>query len=320
MTTVNEKNVVVLPIVDIVPDPDNIREYFDEDDINDLAANLVEIGQTDPIEVFERGDGKYDLTDGERRWRAATLAGLPTLEAIVVPRPTDEELLYKKVSRALQSRNLTPQEEVKALDAALVVMEVRDKPGEWLAAARKLGISSSLLRDRMKITALSPKVREAFEEGRLDLTAAAALGRLHDSHRQETVAKFIDDNHLSTRFVSTTFIRYLVQNPEMPVLQVFATAQTEHPGLVSHDNKHNEAKTLADRLDEMLRDFQKAEGWLIKCGKEQLMAQLEDRGDYTGEEKLIIEIQRLGALCRSFVKSAGSNDDIPEIISLDRAP
>ena len=293
MTAVDEKNVVAITIADITPDPENLREFFDEDDINDLAANLLEIGQLDPIEVFERADGTYDLNDGERRWRAATVAGLTVLEAIVVPRPSDEELLCKKVSRALQSRNLKAQEEVKALDAALVAMGVRNNPSEWNAAARKLGISSSLLRDRMKITVLSPKVREAFEQGGLDLSAATALGRLDDHKRQETVAKFIDDNHLSTRFVGTTFIRHLVKNPDMPVLEVFATAQTEHPGTISHDTGPKDPTTLADKLGDMIGDFQKVEGWLIKCGKEQLMAQLEERGDYNGGKKMITEVQRL---------------------------
>ena len=77
---VTEATIRLVPIAQIVPDSANLREYFDQDDLEALGQNLVEQGQLDPIQVFERGDGTYDLYDGERRWRAARLAGLSGLQ------------------------------------------------------------------------------------------------------------------------------------------------------------------------------------------------------------------------------------------------
>lgn len=71
---------------------------------------------------------------------------MPT--AIVVPRPSPADLLCKKVSRALQTRNLSPKKKVTAMQAALDALGVREQPKEWIKVARRLGIPPALLRDR----------------------------------------------------------------------------------------------------------------------------------------------------------------------------
>ena len=138
MTT--EATVRTVPITELIPDSANLREHFDQEDIEALGRNLLEQGQLDPIQVFERGNGTYDLYDGERRWRAAQLVGIDTLQAIVVERPSPEDLICKKVSRALQTRNLTPQEELAAIQSALEALGIQSQPSEWTKAARRLGI------------------------------------------------------------------------------------------------------------------------------------------------------------------------------------
>ena len=102
-----ENPIVTIPIDQIKPDAGNLRQTFDEADIQSLAENIKEHGQLDPISVFKRGDRSYDLWDGERRWRACQLAKIPALRAIVVPKPTPVDLLCKKISRAMQTRSLT---------------------------------------------------------------------------------------------------------------------------------------------------------------------------------------------------------------------
>ena len=189
MTT--EATIRLVPLTQVVPDSANLREYFEQDDIEALGRNLLEQGQLDPVQVFERGDGTYDLYDGERRWRAAQLVGIDTLQAIVVERPSPEDLICKKVSRALQTRNLTPQEELAAIQSALEALGVQSQPNEWTKAARRLGIPIGLLRDRMKLTKLAEPVRREFEKGDLDLSAAQAIGRIEDKNRQQEVAKFV---------------------------------------------------------------------------------------------------------------------------------
>ena len=243
-----------VPLTQLVPDSANLREHFEQEDIEALGRNLLEQGQLDPIQVFERGDGTFDLYDGERRWRAAQLVGLDSLQAMVVDRPSPEDLICKKVSRALQTRNLTPQEELAAIQSALEALGIQSQPSEWTKAARRLGIPVGLLRDRMKLTKLAEPVRKEFEKGDLDLSAAQAIGRIEDKNRQQEVAKFVQDNNLNTRFVGTKFIKHLTQNPTAPVMEAYTSALAEERGMPSISRSRDD-QTLITRLNEMLADL-----------------------------------------------------------------
>ena len=312
--------IISIDVDKIVPDPDNLREYFDEEDIRTLADNILEQGQMDPIQVFE-GDGEtYQIFDGERRWRACQLASIQTITAIVIPKPSQEELISKRVSRAMQSRSLTPQEEVRALEAALGALGVSSEPDEWSRVAKKLGLSPQLLRDRMRIPRLTEPVRQKFEEGELDLSAAQALGRLEDPKRQEEVAHFIKENQLHTRFVGTKFIEKLVQYPDKPVLEVYTIAQSELRGAGRISYKPQKEEILADRLEDILADLRRAGTWLEASGREGLLVQLLERQDSIGLTRLVEEIQRLLAMCRAFLKHATENERSANVESPKELP
>lgn len=312
--------VVSIDVDKIIPDPDNLREYFDEEDIRALADNISEHGQIDPIQVFGRDDGTYQIFDGERRWRACQLIGVRTMTAIVISKPLQEELISKRVSRAMQSRSLSPQEEVRALESALVALGVRSKPDEWSKAARKLGLPPQLLRDRMRIARLTEPVRHQFEEGELDLSAAQALGRLENQNRQGEVARFIKDNQLHTRFVGTKFIEKLTQYPDKPVLEVYTIAQSElrEPGRISYKPQKDE--TLADRLEDVLADLRRAGTWLEASGREELLAQLLERHDILGLRRLVEEVQRLIGMCSAFIRHASGKESSEDVERVKKLP
>jgi ParB family chromosome partitioning protein len=312
--------VVSVNVDNIIPDPDNLREHFDEEDIRTLADNILEHGQMDPIQVFEHDGGVYQIFDGERRWRACHQAGIKTMSAIVILKPSQEELISKRVSRAMQSRSLTPQEEVRALETALNALGVGSKPEEWSRVARKLGLSPQLLRDRMRIPHLTEVVRQQFEERELDLSAAQALGRIENPNRQEEVAQFIKENQLHTRFVGTKFIEKLMQYPDTPVLEVYTIAQSElrEPGRVSH--KPQKEEILADRLEDILADLRRAGTWLEASGKEGLLEQLMDRNDRMGLTRLVEEVQRLIAMCRAVLKHATEKERSADVESPKELP
>lgn len=312
--------VVSVNVDNIIPDPDNLREHFDEEDIRTLADNILEQGQIDPIQIFERDGGAYQIFDGERRWRACQLAGIQTMTAIVISKPSQEELISKRVSRAMQSRSLTPQEEVRALETALNALGVGSKPEEWGRVARRLGLSPQLLRDRMRIPHLTEVVRRQFEERELDLSSAQALGRIENPKRQEEVAQFIKENQLHTRFVGTKFIEKLMQHPDTPVLEVYTIAQSElrEPGRISH--KPPKEEILADRLEDILADLRRASTWLEASGREGLLAQLMEQGDSIGLTRLVEEIQRLLAMCNAFLKHATEKERSSDIESPKELP
>lgn len=305
MTT--EATIRTVPVTRIVPDSDNLREYFDHEDLEALGRNLLEQGQLDPVQVFERGDGSYDLYDGERRWRAAQLVGIDALQAMVVERPTAEDLICKKVSRALQTRNLTPQEELAAIQSALEALGIEEQPREWTQTARRLGIPIGLLRDRMKITRLAEPVREEFEKGSLDVSAAQAIGRIEDKNRQQEVAKFVQDNHLNTRFVGTKFIKHLTRNPAAPVMEAYTLALAEERGMPSVSSSKDH-QALIERLNEMLADLRRSVTLIEGAGREGLVSQLINQGRTADFNRLVEGVGRLGAICQAFMKHAQSND------------
>ena len=114
-------SIVQVPCELIKPDPENLRQEFDEDDLIDLGRNIAQVGQLDEITVFpiliddSTWAGFFDLHDGERRWRAAQLTNQSSLRAKIVPRPSSEDLTFKKVSRILQTRSLSPETKLTSL-------------------------------------------------------------------------------------------------------------------------------------------------------------------------------------------------------------
>jgi ParB/RepB/Spo0J family partition protein len=260
----------------IRPDPENLRKTFDEADIQALAENISEHGQLDPISVFRREDGSYDLWDGERRWRACRLMNKNTMRAIVVPKPTPVDLLCKKISRAMQTRTLGFQEEVRALEEGLRALGVYDNTARWTWAAKKLGILPSLLRERMRITKLSPNLRAEFEAEKLDYSTAQTLGKIEDVKRQEQIAEFVQREDLSNRFAVLSFIPTALEHPKKSLLEAYDLAKQREREKYRYAKPRKEEvpRAVVERIDEMLADFRKCEGWLEAAGKEGLIQYL----------------------------------------------
>lgn len=265
--------ILALPVDRITPDPENLRQTFDEAELNALADNLVAIGQTDPIQVFERPDGTFDLFDGERRWRAAKIAGLKSLRAIIISRPNDQDLLVKKVSRMMQTKTLTFPEEVRALEDGLIALGVRDNSSNWSEAAKRLGVPPGVLRERMRVRSLSSRLRTAFDEGQLDYTIAQTLGRIPSDKRQEELADFIEEAKLSNRFVTTKFIQAAIEFPELPPIEVYDIARQRERFGFAEPRKEDIPEGTVDQLDKILADIRKVQGWL----------ETVSRGDFLGE-------------------------------------
>lgn len=297
-----QEEIVEIQVENIVPDPENLRQWFDEQDIRALADNMLEHGQMDSIIVFRNEGDTYDLLDGERRWRAAKLAGLVSLRARIVPKPSATELLCKKISRAMQTRNLTMQEEVKALEQGLEALGLRDNPDAWPSAAKKLGVKPSVLRERMRIASLSPLLRSEFESGGLDYTIAQTLGRVDNHNLQEKAAAFIKESHLSNRFVMAKFIPTLLENPSKPMLEVYDITRLSERFRYARPRKEEEVpETIADKIDEMLVTFRSCERWLEAAGKEDLISYLEPANFNT--KRLLTTLRRLNAMISAFVSA-----------------
>lgn len=217
--------VIDLPLQRISPDPENLREVFDADDIKDLGLNMKSIGQLDDITIFPKENsggkwtGDFDLHDGERRWRAAKMVGIPTLRAKVIQRPSDRELLLKRTSRALQTRVLEPEMKMGAVEKALKELSVWGKPDSWESYREQLGGGAEWPQIIRTLRA-RPLIKQMLDEGTINFTLAQSIARL-PQNIQDEAAKYVVVSKLSGRFFSTQMVPYLIENPEASLAQAF---------------------------------------------------------------------------------------------------
>jgi ParB family chromosome partitioning protein len=153
-----------IPLDRLQANPQQPRRHFDDAALRELADSILLHGVLQPLLVSEAGPERYILITGERRWRAAKLAGLKTVPAVIRERVADTEQLELALVENLQRRDLTPLEEARAFEhlrAGLGLTQVE--------IAKRVGMDRSTIANSMRLLKLPIVVQEAVERG--DLTA-----------------------------------------------------------------------------------------------------------------------------------------------------
>jgi ParB family chromosome partitioning protein len=176
------------------------REHFDGDRLDELAQSIRENGIIQPIVVRPMGE-EFQIVAGERRWRAAQRAGLRRVPA-VINHVTDEKLLEIALVENIQRQDLTPVETAKALR---LLLDEHGLTQERLA--ERVGMKRPSVTNYLRLLQLAPPVREALEEGRLDMGHARALGGLDDQAAQAELCKTVLQGGLSVRQVEKLVAR-----------------------------------------------------------------------------------------------------------------
>ena len=201
----------------------------------------------------------------------------------------------------MQTRNLTFPEEVRALEQGLRSLGVYDKPERWASAAKKLGVPPSLLRQRMKISRLSAKLRKDFEEGTLDLSTAQALGEIEDHKKQEDLASFIGKESLSNRFAVRQFIPTAIEHPKKPLIEAYDLARQSERYRYGAPRKEEVPSNVVERIDDMLADFRKCQRWLEFAGREDLIPHLLP--DNFNTKRLLNTFRTLNSMLSAFLSA-----------------
>jgi len=311
--------VVEIPTASIRPDPENLRKSFDNDDIVALGINMEELGQLEPIKVFRNEDGTFDLLDGERRWRAASAVGIPTLQAIVEERPSKETLVCKRISRALQTKGLSKQEEVRAIEEALADLAIRDNPQKWSDYADKLGGNLAKVRERMRVANLPSDLRRRFDAGELEYSMALHLARIPDFSKQKKVNQFISEHDLTARFAATQFIPKVLEKPDIPLVAAYDLARHEERWRYAKPSKTLISEpTTTDKLDEVIGSLIIAEQKLEEAAASGDIAEISAYEPY--RVMLLDAVNRLidilNAFLRSFQAHYGSTEQGAHLPSL----
>jgi ParB family chromosome partitioning protein len=150
-----------IPVALIDRDPAQPRTHFDEAALAELAESIRAHGVIQPIEVEATGDGRYRLHHGERRWRAAALAGRETIPAVVTPPLAADEKLVRQALENLHREDLNPIEEARVYQGLI------DHGWARLRIARETGKSLPLINGRLAWLKLEPEVQRLVALGHL---------------------------------------------------------------------------------------------------------------------------------------------------------
>ncbi|MGY1916867.1 ParB/RepB/Spo0J family partition protein [Blastococcus sp. SYSU DS0973] len=178
---------------DVVPNPKQPRQVFDDEALEELTHSVREFGLLQPIVVREAGDGRYELIMGERRLRASRAAGLDSVPAIVRD-TTDDAMLRDALLENIHRVQLNPLEEAAAYQQLL---EEFGATHEELA--QRIGRSRSQVTNTIRLMKLPVKVQTRVAAGVISAGHARALLGLHDAEAQDALATRIVAEGMSVR-------------------------------------------------------------------------------------------------------------------------
>ena len=195
-----------LPLDLIHPGPYQPRSVFDEDRLQELADSIRHQGVIQPVVVRARGDN-YELIAGERRWRAAQMAGIEKIPAIIRDVP-DEIAIAMALVENIQRENLNPIEEATALRRLVDEFQMTHQE-----AGDSVGRSRSAVSNLLRLLELSQEVRELVDARHLEMGHARALLTLDES-MQAQAAREVVSKGLSVRETEQLVRR--LKNPPVP--------------------------------------------------------------------------------------------------------
>lgn len=196
-----DSGLLEVPLAAVIPNSRQPRTDFAEEALAALARSIREVGVLQPI-VVRRRDGGYELVAGERRLRAAKLAGLATIPAIV--RETDDtDALREALIENIHREDLSP------LELAAAFQELLEELGATQeVVADRLGCSRSHIANTIRLLSLPGKVQQLLAESRISAGHARALLGLADDEARSTIALRIAAEGLSVRQVEELVRNY----------------------------------------------------------------------------------------------------------------
>jgi len=195
----------------IVPNPDQPRQDFDAESLEGLAVSLRAQGVLQPVVVRPRADGLFELIAGERRWRAAQIAGLLKVPAIVRDVADDRRLELALVEN-LQRTDLNPVEEALAYQALVDDLGLNQEE-----VAARVGKKRATVANVLRILNLPAEIQTEIRSGSISLGHAKALAALTNRALQLEIAKRIVAEDLSVRAVESMVKRTASGADALPV-------------------------------------------------------------------------------------------------------
>lgn len=187
-----KKDEIVVNINKVEPNREQPRKKFDEDSLLELSESIKQFGVLQPLLVQEK-ENYYEIVAGERRWRAAKLAGIKEIP-IIVKNLTPQEIVEISLIENIQREDLNPIEEAIAYKRLLTEFNMKQDE-----VAERVSKSRTAVTNSMRLLKLNEKVQQMVVDEMLTTGHARALLSIEDKEMQHTVAQKIFDEKLSVR-------------------------------------------------------------------------------------------------------------------------
>lgn len=190
----------------IKPNPEQPRKSFDDEKISELSKSIKENGIIQPL-ILKRLENKtYIIIAGERRWRAARLANLKEVPAVILEDIGNDEVLKLSLIENIQREDLNPIEEALAYDKLIQDLKITQQQ-----LSEKMGKSRTAIANSLRLLNLDKTVKEYLVDGVISEGHGRALLGLNDANLQNEIAKKIIDENLSVRQVEL-LVKHINEN------------------------------------------------------------------------------------------------------------
>lgn len=183
----------LLPIYKIEPNPDQPRQDFDQEELEALSQSIAEHGVVQPLTVRELSTGYYQIVAGERRWRAARLANLSEIPAVVIE-ADDKKAMELALIENLQRQDLNPVEEALGYRSLMADYGMTQEE-----TAQRVGKSRPTVANALRLLNLCPEVLAVLRKGAISAGHARAILTLKTPREQQEVAQKVCALDLSVR-------------------------------------------------------------------------------------------------------------------------
>lgn len=192
----------------IFPNPEQPRRTFDEETLEELAASIRELGVIQPLSLRDAGDGTYQIIAGERRWRAAKIAGITTVPAYVRT-ASDSEVTEMALIENIQ------REDLNAIEVALAFRKLIDTYALTQdRLSERLGKKRATIANHLRLLKLPAEIQLGLRDHKLDMGHARALLSVADPKQQLKLYNLIIKEGLTVRKVEE--LARAASDPELP--------------------------------------------------------------------------------------------------------
>lgn len=207
-TSEHAADAVMIDIAKVEPNREQPRKKFDEDALLELAESIKQFGVLQPLLVQERDD-YYEIIAGERRWRAAKMAGVKKVP-VIIKKLTEQEIMEISLIENIQREDLNPIEEAQAYKRLLTEFHLKQDE-----VAERVSKSRTAVTNSMRLLKLCDEVQKMVVDDMISTGHARALISIEDPEEQYLIAQKIFDEKLSVREVEK-LVKDLHKPPKPP--------------------------------------------------------------------------------------------------------